>query len=59
MSSIEVVFNVGHLPVMLTSIKVILVLSKPQGKVVTHSQELVWWRILMVECVTIVGPICT
>ena len=25
-------------------------LSKLQGKVVTHSQEPVWWRILIVEC---------
>ena len=30
-----------------------LVLSKLQGKVVTHSQDLVWWSFLMVECVTI------
>ena len=27
-------------------------LGKLQGKVVTHSEEVGWWRTLMVECVT-------
>ena len=27
-------------------------LSKLQGKVVPHSEEVLWWRIFMVECVT-------
>ena len=36
-----------------------LVLSKLQGKVVTHSHDLVWWSFLMVECVTNLGANCT
>ena len=28
-------------------------LGKLQGKVVTHSEEVGWWRTLMVECVTL------
>ena len=32
-----------------------LVLSKLQGKVVTNSQDFVWWSFLMVECVSILG----
>ena len=28
-------------------------LNKLQGKVVTHSEEVGWWRTLMVECVTL------
>ena len=28
-----------------------MILDKLQGQVVTHSQEVEWWRILMVECV--------
>ena len=28
-----------------------MMLDKLQGQVVTHSQQVVWWRILMVECV--------
>ena len=28
-------------------------LDKLQGKVVTHSEEVGWWRTLMVECVTL------
>ena len=27
--------------------------GKLQGKVVTHSEEVGWWRTLMVECVTL------
>ena len=28
-------------------------LGKLQGKVVTHSEEVGWWRTLMVECATL------
>ena len=28
-------------------------ISKLQGKGVTHSQEVEWWRTFMVECVTL------
>ena len=28
-------------------------LGKLQGKVVTHSEEVGWWRTLMVECLTL------
>ena len=31
----------------------LLALGKLQGKVVTHAEEVGWWRILMVECVTL------
>ena len=30
-----------------------ILVNKPYPKVVTHSEEVEWWRILMVECGTI------
>ena len=30
-----------------------MILDKLQGQVVTHSQEVEWWRIIMVECVNL------
>ena len=58
--SVDTLFFSGH-PTPLQTLQITfffslgLVLCKLQGKVVTHSHDLVWWSFLMGECVTILG----